>query len=154
MDILPSFLKKLMYKLEKNPCVYQSLLKPNDVAQLLKDKYVDHLQIGKREEFVDENLLSGIDVWLIQTFLAVTVNLPSCTYEDFISAIFQITSGVYFDVDPSLLAAFLAQPTAVYLMQNPQLKRPSTSKKLSFYVVMLRFVYFRGRLFDVCQICK
>lgn len=97
-----------------------------DVAEILKSRYIDHLQI--QSNIHSDEIVSGIHVLLIQTYFSVVNMLPDCTYEDFINAIFTITSGNYNAVDKSLLSALLSQETTTYLMQNADMQNPETRK--------------------------
>lgn len=126
MQFLPRDLKKVMFKYRTKAYFIKPKYKRADTVEIRRKRYVDHLQI--QNNLLNHELVSGINIWLIQTYFSVLKLLPNCTYEDFISAIFTITSGGYNNVDQSLLSALLSQETAVYLMQNAELQNPETSK--------------------------
>lgn len=128
MEILPLSMKRIIFKHKIRTRCKKPKYKQSDTIEITKRRYVDHLQIQNNASNTD--IISGIHIWLIQTYFSIVKMLPDCTYENFISAIFAITSGNYNAVDQSLLSGLLSQESSVYLMQNPELQNPTTSKYL------------------------
>lgn len=135
MKILPAKLKQILFKHKTKAHYkkgkYKTRINPREA---LKNRYIDHLSI---QRYSNEDVVSGLDIWLIQIYFSIVKMLPDCTYEDFINAFFTITSGDYNTIERTLLSAILIQETSMYLMQNATLQNPNTSKSktrfLSFF---------------------
>lgn len=91
--------------------------------------------IQHHNDMCSEEIFSGMEIWLIQTYFEVALMLPDCSYEDFVNAIFTITSGDYNTIDQSLLSAILSQETSIYLMQSSEFKNPAASRLFDFCFV-------------------
>lgn len=153
MNCLPLHLKRLLLGDFDRPEI-----NPFDVG-ILDQRWPTPLFSPRRHHetmrLINRELVTGLYRWVIQIYLAVTKKINVLTYEDVVNALFEMSNGLYENIHQKLLNGLLAEPVVTAFLQNPDVKNRTLSTWIEFYYgVMLRFVCYSGKLYEVCSTHK
>lgn len=129
LELFPRDLKTLLFGHKSMEYLKKVKCKVN-ANKVFKSRYRDELEY--RHYTTNADVLSGIELWLVQMYFSVAKMLPKYTYEEFVSAVLTIMSGNHTAVDESLLSALLYQESFCFLVQNKELQTMDISKNLTF----------------------